>query len=92
MFFESPDVCFFANLRPPQLLRGEIPVYTDWDWENLAKHNQIVEDSIKTGTAETFTLIPNVYYLLRSPAVHRGPKELDPELIRLSGRRLHEMR
>ncbi len=87
-FFNTPDICLYANRRPAQVVRGEVPILTNADWKNFSQPNLVVEKALETGTAEIFTLTPNVYYLLRSPAIHRGPGPTDDDNggLRLSAR------
>jgi hypothetical protein len=87
-FFQSPDICLYANTHPAQVIRGEIPINRDSDWKNLTEPNEAIEEALSFGTAEIKTLLPNVYYLLRMPAIHRGPGPVDLGSlgIRLSAR------
>lgn len=85
-FFDSPAIAVFANTCPTEVLQGEIPVYCEDDWKDLKEDNPVVEAAIKTGTARIETLMPNIYYLLRSPTIHRAPELTNPDMIRLFGR------
>ncbi len=88
VFFDSPDITMFASSNPPRVLRGEVPVSNNRDWPNFTEDNPVVKSAIKAGTAEEFILMPNVYYLLRNPAIHRSPAKIDPEVVRILGRRI----
>lgn len=84
--YGSPDIAVFSNINPTEVLQGELPLFHDWEWENLVENNTVVETALGLEAAEVIVLEPNIYYLLPAPVIHRSPKKITEGMVRLFGR------